>query len=262
MIRQVLICGWRIVLLAGLAQASLAGCAAGDPKPFPKLELARLKQQDWWPWKDKGSAASQKDADDVAAGRQDTSAVPPAPVPAVAPVPARAASNTGAAPGSALVPPARSTVRPPPPSMQSWGSPRARPARGVALVKPVAAEPVTKAPQGKVVQEELPQIATAAPGVIPKSVASTRYSVEDLMGLNGPAVERLLGKPDLSRQEPFAEVWQYTHGDCVLFLFLYPSQKGGAEVAHAETGARDGGKDPDPRQCVSALAARNTAAPG
>lgn len=258
MIRQVLICGLRIVLLAGLAQASLAACAADSHRQFPKIEFARLKQPDWWPWKNREKTISNKGANDAASGQQATSSVPPAPAPAIAPAPTRVAGNLRAATRSAPAPSARLH----PPSIQSWDTPRARPARGAALVKPVAAEPVTKAPQGKVEQGKLPELATAAPGAVPKSVASTRYSVEDLMGLNGPAVERLLGKPDLSRKEPFAEVWQYTHGDCVLFLFLYPSEKGGPEVTHAETGARDGGKDPDSRQCVSALAARNTATPG
>lgn len=260
MIRQYLICGLRIVLVTGLAQASLAACASDNHNPFPKIELSRLKQPDWWPWKDQKKAGRNKDA---APGRQDMSSAPPAPVPVIAALPAPAAGISRAAPRPAPAPSAGTTVKLRAPSLQSWNTPRPRPAPSTARIAlPIAGPVVGKAPQGKVEQQKLPEILTAPPGAAPKSGAAAGYSVEDLVGQNSRTVERLLGKPDLSRQEPSAEFWQYTHADCVLFLFLYPSGNGGSEVSHAEISARDGGKDPDPHQCISALAARNAAAPG
>lgn len=47
--------------------------------------------------------------------------------------------------------------------------------------------------------------------------------INQLIGLNGPELNHLLGKPLLVRREADAEVWQYRTANCVLHLFLYRS---------------------------------------
>ena len=47
----------------------------------------------------------------------------------------------------------------------------------------------------------------------------------------------MLGKPDLQRAEPPAELWQYRAADCVLNLFFY-SDAGGSHLTHAEAWQR------------------------
>ena len=59
------------------------------------------------------------------------------------------------------------------------------------------------------------------------------------MGMDGGALMALLGPPDLKRQEPPAEVWQYRAETCVFDLVLYTKGESGgdARVTHLE--ARD-----------------------
>jgi hypothetical protein len=46
-------------------------------------------------------------------------------------------------------------------------------------------------------------------------------AVADLPGLRPAEVLSMLGQPDLKRNEPPAELWQYRAADCVLNLFFY-----------------------------------------
>lgn len=246
----------RGLLLASMLAVSLAGCANDGRLDLKKLDFGKLniRQPDWMHW-DKAAPASPE-------AQTATTTSPQTPNPADPVADARPA-----APQPATITPAL-----------AQGLPRPRPWR------PVAAQPViprsaarqsqraeiseikeqpTKAPQGKVTSE-IPQALAVLPSPAkpPRAQGKGGYSPDDLVGLDGPAVERLLGKPDLSRKEPFAEVWQYTHGDCVLFLFIYAEDGGAGRVSHAETGARDGGKNPEPGQCIGAILARNAAVPG
>ncbi len=61
-------------------------------------------------------------------------------------------------------------------------------------------------------------------------------SVKDLIGLPGEKIARVFGKPRRVRKESLVEVWQYADEDCILDLYLYPSQ-GDLSVTFVE--ARD-----------------------
>jgi hypothetical protein len=79
--------------------------------------------------------------------------------------------------------------------------------------------------------------APAAPAPAPAPVI-----VPPLASLNGmtPAsLTSLLGEPTLLRREQDAQVWKYATTDCVLFLFLYPTETDAREVMHFEAAPRD-----------------------
>jgi hypothetical protein len=61
--------------------------------------------------------------------------------------------------------------------------------------------------------------------------------IRDLAGLEPADVLSILGQPDLKRDEPPAELWQYRAPDCVLNLFFY-DQAGSYRLAHAEAWQR------------------------
>jgi len=58
----------------------------------------------------------------------------------------------------------------------------------------------------------------------------------DLIGMEAPALQTLLGTPGLVRKDDPAEVWQYRSQDCVLDIYLYPDHDR-LTVAHAEARA-------------------------
>ena len=93
-------------------------------------------------------------------------------------------------------------------------------------------------------------------------VASLASSSEftTLGGISSAAVKRLLGEPDLRRQEPPAEIWQYRSADCVLEVFLYRHQ-GQYRVAYAETHDRGLVRVSQSSCYVSIVAARDHARP-
>jgi len=61
--------------------------------------------------------------------------------------------------------------------------------------------------------------------------------IKDLAGLQPADVVAILGPPDLRRDEPPAELWQYRAADCVLNLFFY-REAGSYRLAHAEAWQR------------------------
>lgn len=64
---------------------------------------------------------------------------------------------------------------------------------------------------------------------------------ERLIGLSVTQASELLGRPALVRAEPPAEVWQYAGAECVLHLFLYEGETGGAlAVTYYEMRGLDG----------------------
>ncbi|HWE74928.1 MAG TPA: hypothetical protein VG328_17340 [Stellaceae bacterium] len=90
--------------------------------------------------------------------------------------------------------------------------------------------------------------ACAAPGssmtattnsITPSSTASEGATpdIKDLAGLRPADVLSILGKPDLKRTEPPAELWQYRAADCVLNLFFY-DEAGGYRLSHVEAWQR------------------------
>ncbi|MSP43479.1 MAG: hypothetical protein EXR08_08975 [Alphaproteobacteria bacterium] len=248
--------------MACLLGAALAGCAADGRLNLKKLDFSKLKQPDWIKW-DRDQKLAQ--------------AKPPAPVRTESANPAATSASTPPSvhPALPMATPARSQNQ-----IVARGAPRPRPWRQASLntasgqphprnhqmPPPEKNEQVAMAPQGKVTSETPKALAMIPPPVKPGhqkgSPAKRGYSSDDLVGLDGPSVERLLGKPDLSRKEPFAEVWQYTLGDCVLFLFIYNDEGDTAHVSHAKTGARDGDKNPEPGQCIGAILARHAQSPG
>ena len=74
----------------------------------------------------------------------------------------------------------------------------------------------------------------------------------DLVGLDGPSLETLLGKPGLVRRDYPAEVWQYRNPSCVLDVYLYPDDER-LTVTHAEARAPKIAGDPL-RPCIAKLA--------
>jgi hypothetical protein len=87
-----------------------------------------------------------------------------------------------------------------------------------------------------------------------------------MVGLDGVALERLLGEPALVRRDAPAEIWQYRGADCVLDLFLY-QEANGQEASGPEAGgpgadrprvlyleARTGAAEPAPTEgCIGSL---------
>ncbi len=70
-------------------------------------------------------------------------------------------------------------------------------------------------------------------------------ALKELNGLQPPQILAMLGQPDLRRDEPPAEIWQYRAADCVLNLFFY-EDAGSYKLTHTETWQRNlaGGSAP------------------
>lgn len=231
----------------GMAFSALAACAqtprpAGSPPPDAAAQgLSKITEARWWPWAKQDGA--KQDAAKQDAVRQDAAkpvAPPPAAqAPALAPAPLAPAVIAATAPPPALIP--RKPL--------SLAQPRRKPPRRAA-VKLAALQ----------TEENVPAVATPrvvmqpAPAIAAEKLVA--YSPRYLLGLDASTTLQLLGEPDLRRREPFAEVWQYTSPECVLFVFLYTAGSGDQLVAHAETEAKQPGAKHDPAACVSAFAAR------
>ena len=79
-----------------------------------------------------------------------------------------------------------------------------------------------------------PTVATTSPTMQTQSAPLRAASpaalrvpgLKELTGRAQPDILALLGKPDLERDEPPAELWQYRAADCVLNLFFYRDQDG------------------------------------
>lgn len=76
-----------------------------------------------------------------------------------------------------------------------------------------------------------------------------------LNGMDAARLSAMLGEPELHRQEPPAEVWQYRTDSCVLDVFLYP-EGGQHRVVHSEARPRTGTGTVDAGRCLGALAHR------
>lgn len=73
---------------------------------------------------------------------------------------------------------------------------------------------------------------------MPAALTTRIPGLRDLTGMHQPEILAMLGKPDLKRLEPPAELWQYRAADCVLNLFFYREQDG-YRLAHAEAWQRN-----------------------
>jgi len=79
------------------------------------------------------------------------------------------------------------------------------------------------------------------------SLARPHLEVRDLPALHALSDQQLvqrLGKPDFTRKESDAEIWQYRGDKCVLVVFLYPDD-GALKVEHAATRDRTALKTPE-----------------
>ena len=85
-------------------------------------------------------------------------------------------------------------------------------------------------------QSALPSIAAARPA--PESARREILPLERMKGLTGQQIADILGEPQFLRQDNAIELWQYRSDNCVLNLFLYPSNNE-LRVRHAEIQSRD-----------------------
>jgi hypothetical protein len=80
-----------------------------------------------------------------------------------------------------------------------------------------------------------PQHLAATPVASVADVIPPRLpSLDQLTGLHPAEIIALLGQPDLRRDEPPAQLWQYRAADCVLNLFFY-RERGAYRLTRAET---------------------------
>lgn len=85
--------------------------------------------------------------------------------------------------------------------------------------------PATLAAKPVVPREQVPPNAAKPPLPGPdKAAAAPAARSADIIGLGTDAVEKLLGEPEMVRQDAPAEVWQYRSEACVVDLYLYPAQ--------------------------------------
>jgi len=118
---------------------------------------------------------------------------------------------------------------------------RVKPAAIAAAFTILAALGACASPDGAT-----PGITAGITGVPALAFPQTRApEIKDLAGLQPADVVSILGAPDLRREEPPAELWQYRAADCVLNLFFY-GEAGGYRLAHAEAWQRtlSGGSAP------------------
>jgi len=115
-----------------------------------------------------------------------------------------------------------------------------------ALLAACAARPAmsSRAPANPVRLTETP-VAAVIPSRVP--------SLNKLTGLHPSQIVALLGEPDLRRNEPPAQLWQYRAAHCVLNLFFY-RERGAYRLTRAETWDRSFTGSSSPGRCRDATA--------
>lgn len=104
----------------------------------------------------------------------------------------------------------------------------------------------------------------AGPQAEPETAALPPAPVIDddparVLGLDPDTLTEMLGRPDLTRREPPAEIWQYRGETCVFDVFLY-EEAGAARVTYLE--ARDESAHPvAERNCLNQLLRARIAKP-
>lgn len=96
--------------------------------------------------------------------------------------------------------------------------------------------------------------APAAPGVIaaPTVQPADPLSPAALVGVDGPEVERRLGRPSLTRAEGRGAMWTYRRAECSVFVFF----EQGADQIYRVTGLDAGARrlnapTPTPEACLA-----------
>ncbi|MEG3617000.1 hypothetical protein V5T82_00900 [Magnetovibrio sp. PR-2] len=85
----------------------------------------------------------------------------------------------------------------------------------------------------------------------PAKPAKPKITPQQLLGAKGPWLLSHMGRPDFSRQDLNAHIWQYKNQACVLNVFLYDENED-FKVLHFD--ARDAkGSNTDRAACLSTL---------
>lgn len=82
-----------------------------------------------------------------------------------------------------------------------------------------------------------------------QSAESAASELTKLTGLDRAAILVMLGRPDLKRDEPPAELWQYRAADCVLNFFFYRQASGDYRLLRAESWQRRPSRGGEPARC-------------
>ena len=114
---------------------------------------------------------------------------------------------------------------------------------GMPLQLPLPTAPQTTQPEAAPAEAEAePQTGPkTGPKTEPKTAAlPPAPEIDDdparILGLGPEKLAEILGRPDLTRREPPAEIWQYRGRSCVFDVFLY-EEAGSVRVTYLE--ARD-----------------------
>tara|TARA_R110000868_G_scaffold2809_15_gene19425 strand:+ start:691 stop:1092 length:402 start_codon:yes stop_codon:yes gene_type:complete len=91
-----------------------------------------------------------------------------------------------------------------------------------------------------------------------QSLGAGPLTPQSLLGVAPSALSSRLGAPAFKRAEPGAEVWQYSGGDCALFVYFYKTGSGALASAYVDARKSQGGST-DTASCLShVLSARGT----
>ncbi len=91
-----------------------------------------------------------------------------------------------------------------------------------------------------------------------QSLGSGPLTPQSLLGVAPSALSSRLGAPAFKRAEPGAEVWQYSGGDCALFVYFYKTGSGALASAYVDARKSQGGAT-DTASCLSrVMSARGT----
>ncbi len=74
-----------------------------------------------------------------------------------------------------------------------------------------------------------------------QSLGSGPLTPQSLLGVAPAALSSRLGAPAFKRAEPGAEVWQYSGGDCALFVYFYKTGSGALASAYVDARKSQGG---------------------
>jgi hypothetical protein len=84
-----------------------------------------------------------------------------------------------------------------------------------------------------------PAAIAVAPAPVPQRPTLEVAQLTSLKALTTQDLIDRLGRPDFTRRDPPAEIWQYRSSTCVLNVFLYPEDGGQMKVLDAATRDRD-----------------------
>lgn len=124
-----------------------------------------------------------------------------------------------------------------------------------ACVSPGERQPLPQPQQVPTPRASVPRTDPAPPSAqfIPP-IVQRKAGLEDVIGRNASALQRLFGAPRLTTPEGDAVKLQFRGEPCVLDVYLYPLKPGGEAVAtHTEALRARDGAEVDQASCVAAL---------